>query len=224
MGTSNSTNSYLTPPTLHGKMNSDGTYTLSALDIKALNDFNYRVASMIQGELNLANLNKATNDVFTGMVTFVDLSDPTKSTVINGDHITTGTISADRVNGGTLQGVKVISLNPTYGDAVELENGAIVLKNGTDVFAEIAASSLGAFIEAGTGKWLYLTGNVQVGMYNEVGVNGSVIKITSSGNMSIDSTGTTYIGASSVGETIDIGSATATINLNGTVYHNGVLL
>ena len=64
MATAKTTGSYLDPPQLHGVLNSNGTYTLSALELKALNDFNYYVAKMMQGGLNLANLNKATNQVF----------------------------------------------------------------------------------------------------------------------------------------------------------------
>lgn len=38
----------------------------------------------------------------TGLVSFTDLSGSNKKTVINGDYITTGTISANRISGGTL--------------------------------------------------------------------------------------------------------------------------
>ena len=214
MGNENTTSSYLDPPQLHGVQNKDGTYTLSALEMKKQSDFNYYVAKMLQGGLNLANLNEATNETFTGMVTFTDLS-TSGSTVINGDNITTG----------RLQGVELISINPTYNDIVDIKDGAIVFKNGTTLLAEITPSSLGAYIEAGTGKRIYITGKVQVGLYDEVAVDGSLIKITSAGNMSIDSGGTIYIGASSgYSGNVDIGDGTGTINLNGTVLHNGVPL
>ena len=202
MGTSNSTNSYLTPPQLMGSRNSDGTYTLSALDIKALNDFNYRVASMIQGELNLANLNKATNDVFTGKVSFIDLSDPTSETVINGGLITTGTVSADRLIGETLEGVIIISTGGGSGQRIAIQDGEIVI--GDSVY--------GAVLKFDGAKVLLDSVTAP-------------LKINSLVNMSIDAGGTIYIGTSNVNQQIEIGSATATINLNGaTINKNGVPL
>lgn len=65
MATATSTGSWLDPPELHGKRNSDGTFTLEELELKRLNDYNRKVAKMIQGGLNLANLNAAANQVFT---------------------------------------------------------------------------------------------------------------------------------------------------------------
>lgn len=211
MGNENTTGSYLVPPQLHGKLNSDGTYSLSALELKSLNDYNYYVAKMLQGGLNLANLNKETNEVFTGMVTFTDLSTGGKTT-INGDNITTG----------TLTGIKIVSNDD--GQIVELDNGTIYFKNGTTPLGEISPSpTLGIFMEAASGKWLYLSGKVQVGMYDEVGVDGSVVRLASSGNTSINSSGTTYIGTNaSYSGNVDIGQAGGTINLNGDVYINGV--
>ena len=202
MGTANSTNSYLTPPQLMGSRNSDGTYTLSALDIKALNDFNYRVASMIQGELNFANLNKATNDVFTGKVSFIDLSDPTSETVINGGLITTGVVSADRVSGGTLEGVTIVSTGGGSGQIITIQDGEIVI--GDSVYgAVLKFDGTKVVLDSVTAP----------------------LKINSLVNMSIDAGGTIYIGTSNVNQQIEIGSATATINLNGaTINKNGVPL
>ena len=222
MGT-NTTTSYLDPPQLIGRPNADGTISLTPLELKRLNDYNYYVAKMLQGGLNLANLNEATNKVFTGMVTFTDLSDPTKSTVINGDHITTGTISADRVTGGTLQGVEVISRNPTYDDIVELKNGSIFLRHGTTLLANITPTAYGTYIEPADGNYLYLTGDVQLGLYDSVTVHGSSVVIASDGNMSINSSGKTYIATNaSYSGDVDIGQTGGTINLVGTVNVNGV--
>ena len=66
MGTSTKT-FYLDPPQLIGRPNSDGTVTLTPLELKKLNDYNYAVAKLLQGNLNLANLNAETNEVFTDM-------------------------------------------------------------------------------------------------------------------------------------------------------------
>src|SRR5574344_603153 len=65
MANKTNTTSYLDPPSLIGRQNSDGTISLTPLELKRLNDFNYAVSKMIQGGLNLANLNADTNQVFT---------------------------------------------------------------------------------------------------------------------------------------------------------------
>ena len=200
MGNEKSTSSYLVPPQLHGTLNSDGTYSLSALELKSLNDYNYYVAKMLQGGLNLANLNKETNEVFTGMVKFVDLSDPTKSTVIDGSHITTGTLSADRVSGGTLEGVTILSTGGGSGQLIIIQDGEIV----------IGDSAYGATLKF-TGSYATLDSVL------------APLKIATLSNMSIDSGGTIYIGTSSgYSGNVDIGDGTGTINLNGTVLVNGV--
>lgn len=231
MANANATTSYLDPPQLIGRPNADGTISITPLELKKLNDYNYAVAKMIQGGLNLANLNKETNDVFTGMVTFTDL-ETGGSTTINGSNITTGTISADRVTGGTLEGVTIVSDND--GEIVKLDNGAILFKNGTTTLGQILPSpTLGIFMEAASGKWLYLSGDVQVGMYDSVAINGSTISATSDStiilvagtNMSLNADGTVYIGTSaSHSGNVDIGRAGGTVHLVGDVYINGVLL
>ena len=67
MANTTNTTSYLDPPSLIGRLNNDGTISLTPLELKRLNDFNYAVSKMIQGGLNLANLNSATNEVFTDL-------------------------------------------------------------------------------------------------------------------------------------------------------------
>ena len=205
MGNENTTKSYLDPPQLKGVKNSDGTYTLSGADLQAQRDFNYYVAKMLQGGLNLANLNEATNETFTGMVKFVDLSDPTKSTVIDGSHITTGTISADRVSGGTLEGVTVISSSGTGSHGVELTNGGIY------------------FVRSGGGypSFMFFDGDDSKMKFETLEY--VPLKVSSGDNMSIDAGAGfgIYIGVSNNGETIEIGSSTATVNINGAVSVNG---
>ena len=65
MANTTNTTSYLDPPSLIGRLNNDGTISLTPLELKRLNDFNYAVSKMIQGGLNLANLTADTNQVFT---------------------------------------------------------------------------------------------------------------------------------------------------------------
>ena len=209
MATSTSTTAYLDPPQLIGKQNADGTISLTPLELKRLNDYNYYVAKLIQGGLNLANLNKETNETFTGMVKFVDLSDPTKSTVIDGSHITTGTISADRVSGGTLEGVTVVSSSGIGQHGVELTNGGVYFVRGGGGYPSFF------FFDDDDGK-------MKINTLNYV-----PLKIDCGDNMSIDSGAGCgiYIGVSNSGETIEIGSPTATINLNGvSINKNGVPL
>ena len=202
MGTANSTNSYLTPPQLIGKENPDGTISFTPLEVKGLRDFCYRVSKMIQGELNLSNLNKATNETFTGMVKFVDLSDPNSTTVIDGGHIATKTVSADKVSGGTLEGVIIISTGGASGQRIAIQDGEIVI--GDSVY--------GAVLKFDGAKVVLDSVTAP-------------LKINSLVNMSIDAGGTIYIGTSNVNQQIEIGSATATINLNGaTINKNGVPL
>ena len=203
MATATSTGSWLDPPELHGQRNNDGSFTLTELELKRLNDYNRKVAKMIQGGLNLANLNKATNEVFTGMVTFVDLSDPNSTTVIDGGHIATKTLSADVVSGGTLEGVTIISTNPALLDQfVLIDSGAVML----------GQSAWGGTFEY-DGVKVYLRSGL-----------GTPFKIEAGGNMSIDSGGKIYIGASSgYSGNVDIGQAGGAVNLTGNVYINGVL-
>ena len=201
MANSNTTNSYLTPPQLHGVRNSDGTYTLSELEMKAQSDFNYRVAKMLQGELNLKNLNADTNAVFNGKVSFVDLSDPSSATVIDGGHIATKTVSADKVSGGTLEGVIIISTGGGSGQRIAIQDGEIIIGDG----------AYGANLKF-TGSYAILDGVL------------APLKIATLSNMSIDSGGTIYIGTSSgYSGNVDIGKTGGTVNLVGNVYINGVL-
>lgn len=218
MGT-NTTSFYLDPPQLIGRPNSDGTVTLTPLELKKLNDYNYAVSKMLQGNLNLANLNAETNEVFTGMVTFTDLSTG-GSTVINGSNITTGTInanlittgtlSANRVTGGILQGVEIIS---------EGTSTATVNEGTLSIWSDNPETNP------------YATRYADIGYYSGEGKvfiesNGVPLKIVSNSNLSIDSGGTIYIGVSSgYSGDVTIGDGTGTINLNAaTVNKNGVPL
>lgn len=216
MGT-NTTSFYLDPPQLIGRPNADGTVTLTPLELKRLNDFNYAVSKMLQGNLNLANLNAETNEVFTGMVTFTDL-ETGGSTVINGSNITTGTIdadlittgtlSADRVSGGTIQGVVLRS---------EDADSVIWIQDGLVSIGEKS------------GDTAYSVGLLQYdGSYVKLVSFANPLKIESGGAVSIDAgaSNTIWIGTSNSGETIKIGdqtSGTSSIYLTGNVYINGVL-
>ena len=224
MSNTTNTTSYLDPPSLIGRQNNDGTISLTPLELKRLNDFNYAVSKMIQGGLNLANLNADTNQVFTdieGNVTSVsetaaglsvsvsNLSGEvsTVSATVNGLDVTTsgGTtyISGDHIKSGTLEGVTILSIN-SNNSMVKIYNGGIDL-------GEAPYYNMGS---------LYYDMNIgKVYLYS---VPGRPIKIESGSNLSIDASNTIYIGASSgCSGNVNIGQSGGTVNLNGTVKNNG---
>ena len=225
MSNTTNTTSYLDPPSLIGRLNNDGTISLTPLELKRLNDFNYAVSKMIQGGLNLANLNADTNQVFTdieGNVTSVsetaaglsvsvsNLSGEvsTVSATINGLDVTTsgGTtyISGDHIKSGTLEGVTLLSTN-SNNSMVKIYNGGIDL-------GEAPYYNMGS---------LYYDMNIgKVYLYS---VPGRPLKIESGSNLSIDASGTIYIGASSgYSGNVNIGQSGGTVNLVGNVTVNGV--
>lgn len=209
---------YIPLSTIYGKPNPDGTYTLTALDIKNLNDNLYAIAKKIQGGLTLSDLTVSTKATFNDMVTFTDLATG-GSTVINGDNIVTGSISADKVSGGTLEGVVVISRDG--GNSVELNGAVITVRDQFGGVTTIHPVPYGAYIQSHTGT-LYLTGDLQVGLYDETNISGSAIRIASGGNMSINASGKTFIATNDAySGDVDIGQASGTINLRGNVLVNG---
>ena len=228
MANTTNTTSYLDPPSLIGRLNSDGTISLTPLELKRLNDFNYAVSKMIQGGLNLANLNADTNQVFTdieGNVTSVsetaaglsvsvsNLSGEvsTVSATVNGLDVTTsgGTtyISGDHIKTGTIEGVDFISSNGAYMPIVEIQSGSVLFGQDHGGFKGDLSFNVSDNL-----VWLRSYGSVP-------------LKILSGTNMSIDSNGTIYIGASSgYSGNVNIGQSGGTVNLNGTVMVNGVAL
>lgn len=234
MGT-NTTSFYLDPPQLIGRPNSDGTVTLTPLELKKLNDFNYAVAKMLQGNLNLANLNAETNEVFTDMegniTTVTATADGLAVDVSNleGD-LTSLSVTVDglRIADETgsytiIDGDKLISKDHDSGAIIQIENGDIKLKIGTSVQGDIYGTGSGIMISPS--EYLTLGGKVQVGLGNELTeMRGYPIKISSTSNVSIDSTGTIYIGASA-GQSgnVTIGKTGGNVSLVGNVYINGVL-
>ena len=248
MANTTNTTSYLDPPSLIGRLNNDGTISLTPLELKRLNDFNYAVSKMIQGGLNLANLNADTNQVFTdieGNVTSVqataaglatrvssaegDISSleqtasglsvrvsdvESRNTVTinaNGMYVTdqngnTTALTGNHIKSGTLEGVTLLSIN-SNNSMVKIYNGGIDL-------GEAPYYNMGS---------LYYDMNIgKVYLYS---VPGRPLKIESGSNLSIDASGTIYIGASSgYSGNVNIGQSGGTVNLNGTVMVNGVAL
>ena len=228
MGT-NTTSFYLDPPQLIGRPNNDGTVTLTPLELKKLNDYNYAVAKLLQGNLNLANLNAETNQVFNdmdgdittiaataeGLVVDVQSLENrnTVSITSSGLYVTDKDGNATRLTGshiksGTLEGVTLLS---TGDYAVRVYNGRV----------EFGYCTGSTFLTRYYLEW--------DGSRFEIYANGAYpMKLQSGGAMSIDAAGsnTIWIGTSNNAETIKIGDqtdGTSSIYLTGNVYINGVL-
>lgn len=262
----NSKELYIPLNTIYGKPNPDGTYTLTALDIKNLNDNLYALAKKIQGGLTFSDMTDGVNKEFSDMngsiLSIKATADGAAVTAASADgKATTAQITANgasatasnalgkaqsvelTVNGLSIEnetksytiinGDKLKSHNKNDGGTVKIQSGSITLSSDTyGTLLEILPSgALGAFISGASGRTLYLTGNLQIGMYNPVSVDGSQINISSNStlklsagsNMSIDSGGTIYIGASGgYSGDVTIGQAGGTVNLIGDVRVNGV--
>ena len=235
MASVTSTTSYLDPPQLMGRPNADGTISLTPLELKRLNDYNYYVAKIIQGGLNLANLNEETNKVFTDIdgslleiKATADGASVTASNALGQAQSVSLTVDGMRIADETgsytiIDGDKFVSKDHDTSTIVVIEDGGIKLKVGTALQGEIYGTGSGIMISPS--QYLMLSGMVQVGLGNErIEINGYPVKITSASNASIDSLGTIYIGASSgYSGNVDIGQTGGTVNLTGDVYINGVL-
>ena len=242
MANTTNTTSYLDPPSLIGRLNNDGTISLTPLELKRLNDFNYAVSKMIQGGLNLANLNADTNQVFTdieGNVTSVQATAAGLTTRVSsaeGDISSleqTASGLSVRVSGVESRNTVTINANGMY---VTDQNGNTTaltgdhIKSGTIEGVDFISSN-GAYmpiVEIQSGSVLF--GQDHGGFKGDLSFNvsdnlvwlrsyGSVpLKILSGTNMSIDAGGTLYLQTN--GGDINIGNG-GNIRLNGTVTVNG---
>ena len=237
MGTSTKT-FYLDPPQLIGRPNSDGTVTLTPLELKKLNDYNYAVAKMLQGNLNLANLNTETNEVFTDMEGNITAISATAEGLtvdvsnLDGDVTTlqqtttslsstvsnlSGSVSSvtQTVNG---LGIETISGETWIG-------GSNVAVNSSGVGTALVAGQawVGSTATNGTTvmpQGIFCYDGSKVYLYSFSGVP---LKLKSGSSMSIESDGTLYINTAAGNGGVTIGQAGKTISLVGNVYINGVL-
>ena len=235
MANTNSTTSYLDPPQLIGRPNADGTISITPLELKKLNDYNYYVAKMLQGGLNLANLNGDTNKVFSdieGNLTTVTATAAGLTTRVSNaeGNITSAqqtansaSVTASNALGQaqqvklTVDGLTIANETGSYtiidGDMLTSVGGAkqVTINDGAIVVSSFGGQYGGAIEYDSDGSMLIYT------------IFGIPIKIDSSSNMSIDSNGTIYIGASS-GKSgdVEIGQAGGAIHLVGDIYHNGI--
>lgn len=172
----------------------EGAVTQLRLDMNGLSIVvqNGSEASVIQ--LKSGNITLSSGTItLSGMVTFSDLAG-SGTTVINGANIQTGSISADRISGGTLQGVIIKSINTGLGQ-VWINDGEVSLLDPYGV-------------GHGSLNFNWSDGKVHLD-------SNEVLKIHSGGNMSIESDGTLYISAPE----IHVGSPQGGNN----VYINGAL-
>ena len=249
MATATSTGSWLDPPELHGKRNSDGTFTLEELELKRMNDYNRKVAKMIQGGLNLANLNGDTNKVFAdieGNVTELSITAEGLATSVsnlNGDVSTLEqTASGLTASVSNLSG-EVSTVSQTVSGLGITTSGGTTYITGdhvkTGTISGVNLESIGGvskiFVNEGSIEFNDTMPSPYTTQYAFAGYSGydgklhietlSIpFKLASGSNMSIDSGGTIYIGASSgYSGNVDIGQTGGTVNLTGNVYINGVL-
>ena len=214
-----STANYIPIETIYGRQNKDGTYTLTALDIKRLNDNLYNIVRKIQGGLTFSDLTSEAGSEISEKVTFTDLSTG-GSTVINGDNITTGTISANRIATNIAQVNKAVNIG-SIGDSDDKTitfSGTAFIKNDDNGYggAPLIVISSGA---------VEMSDIVTSGIIKNYS-SSFPIRIHSDGaNMSLDSGGTIYIGSNtSYSNAVQIGRAGSgsRIDIYGDVYVNGV--
>lgn len=235
-----STSSYLDPPKLIGRPNSDGTISLTPLELKGLSDFNYYVAKMLQGGLNLANLNAATNEVFTdieGNVTTVTATAEGLTTRVSDaeENIVTAyqtATSAGATASNALGQAQSVQLT-VNGLSIADETGSYTIIDGDKLTSKDHDSGAATVIENGEIKvysdletffWAGSLGYAYPGVFLIQNLSSSVpLKINGIGNMSIDATegDAIYLGTGNSGEVVNIGNTNGTVNLVGTVYHNG---
>ena len=239
MPNTTNTTSYLDPPSLIGRQNNDGTISLTPLELKRLNDFNYAVSKMIQGGLNLANLNADTNQVFTdieGNVTSVQATAAGLTTRVSsaegdissleqtasGLSSTVSNLSGEVSNvSQTISGLQVT----TSGGTTYISGDHI--KSGTIEGVELISANTSSHTRIAGGNVLFggVISDEPALMYYEPSTEklrincGTAIKIEAGTNMSIDAGGTLYLQAN--GGDINIGNG-GNIRLNGTVMVNGV--
>ena len=237
MANTTNTTSYLDPPSLIGRQNNDGTISLTPLELKRLNDFNYAVSKMIQGGLNLANLNADTNQVFTdiegNVTTLQTTAAGLQSSVANAEgKATTAQQTAEGLSASvsnlsgevstvsaTINGLNVTtSGGTTYISGDHIKSGTIegVTLISANSSRHVTISGGGVFMgDASSAEPAYMYYDTSGRMY--IACDG-IVKIESGANMSVDAGGTLYLQTN--GGDINIGNG-GNIRLNGTVTVNG---
>ena len=218
MGTKTTT-SYLDPPQLIGRPNADGTISITPLELKRLNDYNYYVAKMLQGGLNLANLNEETNQTFTdtnGNVAELALT-------AMGLELDVGNLAGDLTSlSVTVDGMRIADETGSYtiidGGKKESKSTGGYYVSVHDGTLELYADPYDPSTSLPKASFNIYSGSVILqNMFSDF-----PLKIFGVGNMSIDASGKVYIGtASAASGNVDIGKTGGTVNLIGTVLKNG---
>lgn len=226
MATADSKDLYIPLSTIYGKPNPDGTYTLTALDIKNLNDNLYAIAKKIQGGLTFADMTKEVNQEYTSMdgkitsiqatadglvVTVHGLSNRnTVSIDENGMYVTnaagqTSTLTGNHIKSGTIEGATLVSRDAGTTET-EVSSGEVRIKIPNSY---VNLMRIGLIDGKPTIFAPY---------------PGYPLKLYSAGNSAIDSGAgyTLYLGSTGGGGDVKIGKPGANITIEGNLTINGV--
>lgn len=217
---------YIPLSTIYGNRNKDGSYTLSALDIKNLNDNLYAIAKKIQGGLTFSDLTSEAGSNISDLNGNVSTLQQTSSAIVaevsnlearntvtinaNGLFVTdaagnTTMLSGDHIKSGTIEGV-----------ILDSDNGVsqVVIGDG-----EIKIKSSGAYFSLAKLRYDEDEGKVVLEAMT------LPLKVKANDNISIGTTtGTVYVGADAAGTgDVYIGKPNGgRIDIYGDVYINGV--
>jgi hypothetical protein len=148
-------------------------------------------------------------------------------------------LSGNQITSGTIEGVTLISKGT--GATITISNGKITFSSGGGAASLTQTSRSGLYIEAGSvsGEGIsistdsfFLSANGGTSISGPTSIEGDltvakninsngIMKLSAGGNMSIDASSSIFIGGSNSGETVQIGTSGATINLIGDVTLNG---
>ena len=235
---SNSKQIYIPLQNVYGRKNNDGTYTLSALDMKAINDNFYYLASKIQGGLTFADMTSEAGQVVSDAEGNISTLQQTSAEISakvedNSNNISTleQTASGLQVSVNSLAARNTVTIN-SNGLYVTDKNGNSTqlvgdhIKSGTiegvtlisaNSSRHITISGGGIFMgDASSAEPAYMYYDTSGRMY--IACDG-IVKIESGANMSVDAGGTLHLQTN--GGDINIGNG-GNIRLNGTVTVNGV--
>ena len=217
---------YIPLATIYGNRNKDGSYTLSALDIKNLNDNLYAIAKKIQGGLTFSDLTSEAGSEISDMSGNVSTLQQTSEAITaevtslaarntvtinaNGMFVTnaagqTTQLSGDHIKSGIIEGVELISTNDI--ETIQIDGGEIAFSYGgapvTEVGRVYALNDSSLYIASGSG---------------------CTLKLESGSDFSIGANGTVYVGSDAAGTgNVYIGKANGgRIDIWGDLYINGV--
>lgn len=149
---------------------------------------------------------------FTGVVTFTDLAGE-GTTSINGGNIMTDSISTDKLKAGTITGFTIYGATIEGGTYKSSGSASDLYINSGNLYIRLADS----YVTVGHIGWSPALGAFVI----ESAMN-QPLKLISDGNLSIDSDGQIFIGASAgYSGDVTIGQVGGTIHILGTVDING---